>query len=107
MAPAGVAIHATRVWFGALAADPNLSEPIELAGLREYLRPPRLDDAAALLAGADVSVIAYAFTSTSYLGGDARSPGGRPTRTTVKPLVVSTSRLGATATLVGWEPDSG
>lgn len=92
MAPDGVAIHATRVWFGSLAADPDLSEPIELAGLREYLTPPRLDDAAELLAGADVSVIAYAFTSTSYLGdhGDddvlrdrlQRRTGGIPVVTT-------------------------
>jgi maleate isomerase len=70
MAPTGVAIHATRVYFGPMASDPSGIEPIELAGLRAYLRPPLLDDAAALLAGAPISVIAYAFTSTSYLGDD-------------------------------------
>src|SRR5258706_471009 len=70
MAPAGVGIHSTRVFFGPMASDPSSTEPIELAGLRAYLRPPLLDDAAALLAGAPVSVIAYAFTSTSYLGDD-------------------------------------
>lgn len=104
MAPAGVAIHATRVWFGSLAADPNLSEPIELAGLREYLRPPRLDDAAALLAGADVSVIAYAFTSTSYLGDEGddevvtdrlqRRTGGIPVVTTCAAAVQALQSLG-------------
>lgn len=70
MVPGGVAISATRVFFGAMATDPNLDEPVELAALRAYLRPPLLDDAAALLAGAPLTVIAYAFTSTCYLGGD-------------------------------------
>jgi maleate isomerase len=92
MAPPGVAIHATRVYFGPMARDPRGTEPIELAGLRAYLRPPLLDDAAALLADAPVSVIAYAFTSTSYLGGDSdddvlkvrlqRRTGGIPVVTT-------------------------
>ncbi len=70
MAPDGVSIHAARVFFGAMATDPNLHEPVELAALRAYLQPPLLDDTAALLAGAPLSVIAYAFTSTCYLGGE-------------------------------------
>lgn len=70
MAPDGVAVHAARVFFGAMAGDPELHESVELAALRAYLRPPLLDDAATLLAGAPLSVIAYAFTSTCYLGGD-------------------------------------
>ena len=104
MAPAGVAIHATRVWFAPLAADPNLSEPIELTGLREYLRAPLLDDAAAQLAGADVSVIAYAFTSTSYLGGEGddivvrdrlqQRTGGIPVVTTCAAAVEALESLG-------------
>jgi hypothetical protein len=55
MAPAGVAIHAARVYFGPMASDPSGIEPIELAGLRAYLRPPLLDDAAALAALAFVN----------------------------------------------------
>jgi maleate isomerase len=70
MAPDGVAIHATRVYFAAMDTDPKLGEPVELAALQAYLQPPLLDDAAALLAGGPVSVIAYAFTSTCYLGHD-------------------------------------
>lgn len=71
MAPAGVSIHATRVVLPALHAEPTSGQPIELEALRAYVRPPDLDDAAALLAGGPLSVIAYAFTSTGYLGGDA------------------------------------
>lgn len=70
MAPDGVAIHASRVFFGAMATDPTLAEPVELAALRALLRPPLLDDAAALLAAAPLTVVAYAFTSTCYLGGE-------------------------------------
>ena len=46
-----------------------LTKPMTLAP-RAYLRPPLLDGTSALLAGGPSSVIAYAFTSTSYLGGD-------------------------------------
>jgi maleate isomerase len=69
MAPQGVSIHATRVH---LSSAPQLSgaEPIELATLRAYVKPPLLDEAAGLLAAGPASVIAYAFTSTCYLGGD-------------------------------------
>jgi maleate isomerase len=69
MAPQGVSVHATRVH---LRSAPQLSgaEPIELATLRAYVKPPLLDEAAGLLAAGPASVIAYAFTSTCYLGGD-------------------------------------
>jgi len=70
MAPEGVRVHATRVYLEAMDADPNLTKPMALAPLRAYLQPPLLDDAAALLAAGPASVIAYAFTSTCYLGGD-------------------------------------
>lgn len=71
MAPEGVSIHATRVRFGGMEADPNLDEPVEMGALRAYVKAPALDAAAELLAGAPISVIAYAFTSTCYLGGEA------------------------------------
>jgi maleate isomerase len=69
MAPRGVSVHATRV---RLRFAPRLSgpEPIDLATLRAYVEPPLLDDAAGLLAAGPASVIAYAFTSTCYLGGN-------------------------------------
>lgn len=69
MAPDGVSIHATRVH---LPSGTQLSgdEPIDLAALRAYVTPPLLDDAAGLLAAGPASVIAHAFTSTSYVGGD-------------------------------------
>jgi len=71
MAPDGVTVHPTRVRFGAMDEDQNMDEPLEVAALRAYVGSPRLDEAAELLAGAPLSVIAYAFTSTSYLGGEA------------------------------------
>lgn len=69
MAPEGVSVHATRVH---LSSAPQLGgdEPIELATLRAYVKPPLLDEAAGLLAAGPASVIAYAFTSTCYLGGE-------------------------------------
>jgi maleate isomerase len=69
MAPDGVSVHATRVH---LRSPAHLSgdDPIEMATLRAYVTPPLLDDAAGLLAAGPASVIAYAFTSTCYLGGD-------------------------------------
>ena len=55
-----------------LRSSPRLSgdEPIELATLRAYVTAPLLDDAAGLLAAGAASVIAYAFTSTCYIGGE-------------------------------------
>jgi maleate isomerase len=69
MAPEGVSVHATRVH---LKSAPHLSEhePIDLATLRAYVTPPLLDEAAALLAAGPASAIAYAFTSTCYVGGE-------------------------------------
>ena len=77
MAPDGVAVHAARVYLEAMDADPTLTQPMALAPLRAYLQPPLLDDAAALLAAGPSSVIAYAFTSTCYLGGDGDDDGLR------------------------------
>jgi maleate isomerase len=69
MAPEGVSVHATRVHLR-FAPERRGDEPIELAALRAYVEPPLLDEAAGLLAAGPASVIAYAFTSTCYLGGD-------------------------------------
>ncbi len=67
MAPAGVSIHAGRVpfrWRGEMQAAPLGLEPV-----RAFVEPPRMDDAAELLAAAPVNVICVAFTSHSYVIG--------------------------------------
>jgi maleate isomerase len=69
MAPDGVSVHATRVHLSS-ASHLSRDEPIDLATLRAYVTPPLLDDAAGLLAAGPASVIAYAFTSTCYVGGE-------------------------------------
>lgn len=69
MAPAGVAIHSTRVHFGAIAAGGVMDETIPLAPVRAFAQPPGVDDAAELLAAAPIHAIAYAFTSSAYVIG--------------------------------------
>lgn len=69
MAPAGVAIHSTRVHFGAIAAGGIMDETIPLAPVRAFAEPPGVDDAAELLAAAPIHAIAYAFTSSAYVIG--------------------------------------
>lgn len=69
MAPPGVAIHAARVPFGAMAAGGAMASTIPLAPIRAFSEPPHLDDAAELLAAAPLDVIAYAFTSSAYVIG--------------------------------------
>src|SRR3712207_3294253 len=76
MAPPGVAIHATRVPFGAMAADGVMDPTIPLAPVRTFAEPPHLDDAAELLAAAPLDAIVYGFTSSAYvigLEGDRKS----------------------------------
>jgi maleate cis-trans isomerase len=62
MAPQGVAIHATRVPFGAMAAEGAMDPTIPLAPVRAFAEPPHLDDAAELLAAAPLKAITYGFT---------------------------------------------
>ncbi len=69
MAPAGVAIHATRVPFGAMAAGGAMDPTIPLAPVRAFAEPPHVDDAAELLAAAPLDAIAYGFTSSAYVIG--------------------------------------
>jgi len=70
MAPPSVAIHATRVPFGAMAAGGVMDPTIPLAPVRAFAEPPHLDDAAELLAGAPLDAIAYGFTSSAYVIGE-------------------------------------
>ena len=69
MAPPSVAIYATRVPFGAMAAGGVMDPTIPLAPVRAFAEPPHLDDAADLLAAAPLDAIAYGFTSSAYVIG--------------------------------------
>lgn len=69
MAPRGVAIHAARVPFGAMAPGGEMDPTIPLAMVRAFAEFPHLDDAAELLAAAPLAAIAYAFTSSAYVLG--------------------------------------
>jgi maleate isomerase len=69
MAPSGVAIHATRVPFGAITAGGTMDPTIPLAPVRAFAEPPHLDNAAELLAAAPLDAIAYGFTSSAYVIG--------------------------------------
>jgi maleate isomerase len=69
MAPPGVAIHATRVPFGAMAAGGTMDPTIPLAPVRAFAEPPHVDAAAELLAAAPLDAIAYGFTSSAYVIG--------------------------------------
>lgn len=67
MAPVGVSIHVARLPLGwRSGTEPP---PIGLDAVRAFATPPHVDEAAALLATTPVTVIAYAFTSSSYLLG--------------------------------------
>jgi maleate isomerase len=70
MAPPGVAIHATRVPFGAMTAGGSMDSTIPLAPVRAFAEPPHLDNAAELLAAAPLNAIAYGFTSSAYVIGE-------------------------------------
>jgi maleate isomerase len=67
MAPEGVAIHGTRVPFGAMRTGGQMDPTISLAPVKAFAEPPAIDEAAALLGEAPIDVITYAFTSSSYL----------------------------------------
>lgn len=71
MAPPGVAIHATRVPFGGMAAGGGMDPTIPLAPVRAFAEPPEVDDAAELLAATPLDAIAYGFTSSAYVIGVA------------------------------------
>ena len=69
MVPSAVTIHAARVPFGAMATGGAMDPTIPLAPVRAFAEPPRVDDAAELLAAAPLSAIAYGFTSSAYVIG--------------------------------------
>ncbi|MFF4581419.1 maleate cis-trans isomerase [Streptomyces sp. NPDC001373] len=69
MAPSGVGLHYARVPFGGMGSGGVMEATIPLAPVRAFAEPPQVDDAAGLLAAAPVAVLAYAFTSSSYVIG--------------------------------------
>jgi maleate isomerase len=69
MAPPGVAIHATRVPFGAMSAGGLMDPTIPLGPVRAFAEPPHVDDAAELLATSPLDVIAFANTGAAYAIG--------------------------------------
>jgi maleate isomerase len=69
MAPDGVSIHAARVPLGVAATGSATTAAIGLEPARTFADPPRVDEAAELLAAAPLHAIAYAFTSSSYVRG--------------------------------------
>lgn len=71
MAPEGISIHAARVAFGAMAAGRAIDSatPLAALGARTFAEPPSVDEAVELLAAAPLHVIAYGFTSSSYILG--------------------------------------
>ena len=73
MAPPGVAIHATRVPFGAMAAGGTMGPTIPLAPVRAFAEPPHVDDAAELLADAPLKAIVYGFTSSAQKSNSGKS----------------------------------
>ncbi len=91
MSPAGVSIHTGRAFFGAMSRDTTLDHAIALEPVRAFSQPPHIDEAATLLAAAPVSVIAYAFTSSSYVSGpqDDKELAARLADRTGLPLVVT------------------
>lgn len=67
MAPEGVSVHGGRVLWGPVGKRIR-----DLNAARAFADPPFVDDAAEALADVPMHVIAYAFTSSSYLlGADA------------------------------------
>ncbi len=71
MAPDGISIHAARVPFGAYKPGGTIDRTIADDPVRAFADPPLVDDAAELLASAPLHVIAYGFTSSSYVRGGA------------------------------------
>lgn len=90
MAPEGISIHAARVPLGwRSGAQPA---PIGFEAVRAFAEPPHVDEAAELLAAAPVNVIAYAFTSSSYVLGpddDAALKGRLEKRTHGVPVAIT------------------
>jgi len=74
MAPETVTIHATRVPFGGMAAGGEMEPTISISEVRNFADPPRIDEAAELLAAAPIDAIGCGFTASAYaLGADGEA----------------------------------
>jgi maleate isomerase len=71
LAPEGISIHSARVLFGAYKAGGTMDPTIADDPVRTFAEPPRVDDAAELLAAAPLHAIVYGFTSSSFVRGAA------------------------------------
>lgn len=94
MAPDGVSVHAARVPFRSMAPGGAMDSTIALEGVRAFADPPYVDDAAELLAGAPLHVIAFGFTSSSYVRGaadDAALKSRLERRTRGVPVIITCS----------------
>jgi maleate isomerase len=92
MAPAGVSIHAARIPYHPLPPEEATDPVAALEPNRAFAEPPHADEAAALLAAAPLHVIAFAFTSNSYVRGaadDAALKARLEQRTRGIPVVVT------------------
>jgi maleate isomerase len=69
MAPEGVRVHAARVPFGAMRHGGTMDPTIQLAPVQEFVEPPDIDDAVALLSAAPLGAIGIGFTSSAYVVG--------------------------------------
>jgi maleate isomerase len=89
MSPQAVSIHAARVPLGWRSG--REPPPVGLDAARAFAEPPHIDEAVELLSDAPLSVIAYAFTSSSYLlgrDGDAALKARLEKRTHGIPVVI-------------------
>jgi len=104
MAPREVAIHATRVPFGAMASGGGMDPTIPLAPVQAFAEPPHIDAAAELLAAAPLHAIAYGFTSSAYaIGaeGEASMLARLEARTRGIPVVAACAAIVAALRLIG------
>lgn len=104
MVPAGVAVNASRFHFP-ISEITDTAGQIALQPLEYVAAPGPLDAAVALLADTPVHIIALAFTSTSYIGGDGEDSNlikrldpvakGTPVITTGQAILAALKHLGA------------
>jgi maleate isomerase len=105
MVPNGVSVHAARVPLGVMRPGGAMDATIALEPVRAFADPPRIDDAAALLAAAPLHAIGFAFTGSSYVRGAADDEAlrqrleertrGIPVAITVASAVLALRALGA------------
>ena len=105
IAPDGIFIHGSRVYFGAMRPGGEMDPKIPHDPVRAFVEPPLVDDAVELLAAAPLDVIALGFTSSAYVLGAngekklfarlARRTRGIPLTGTTAAAVSGLTALGA------------